>query len=232
MQNGFKERHSREVRSMFARIAGRYDLMNHLMSASLDIMWRKKAARACGPGHKVLDLCMGSGDMALTWVKEHREGKVVGLDFCREMLERVNKKSGVNSRIIMVEGDALDMPFADGSFDAVMCAFGMRNLADVEKGMHEIARVTRPGGCCTILDFFRPRRWIPRAFYATYARYVIPLAGRWIAADSHAYEYLHLSVRKFLSLEEFSALMSKVGFRDIHHHHLAAGVLTLVSGKL
>ncbi|MBW2149892.1 MAG: ubiquinone/menaquinone biosynthesis methyltransferase [Deltaproteobacteria bacterium] len=216
---------------MFARIAGRYDLMNHLLSANLDILWRKKAAMACGPGHRALDLCIGSGDMALAWVREHQEGKVVGLDFCRELLERVNKKSGGNSRIIMVEGDALDMPFADGSFDAVMCAFGMRNLADVEKGMHEVARVMRRGGCCTILDFFRPRHWIPRAFYATYARYLIPLVGRWIAEDSNAYEYLHRSVRKFLSLEEFSNLMTKVGFEDIHHRHLTAGVATVLSGR-
>ena len=216
---------------MFSRIASRYDLMNHLLSANLDILWRRKAARECGPGDKVLDLCVGSGDMALAWTKVQQKGQVVGLDFCRELLERIKRKAQGNSRLTIVEGDALQMPFPDGTFDVVMCAFGIRNLADIKKGMQEVARVSRPDGCCMILDFFRPRRWITRVFYATYGRYVIPLAGRWIGADSDAYEYLRHSVRRFLSLEEFRDLMSEVGFEQIHHRHLSAGVATVVSGR-
>lgn len=231
MPNGDKENHSQEVRRMFASMASRYDLMNHLLSAGLDILWRNKAARECGPGKRVLDVCMGTGDMALAWLKEHREGYVVGLDFCRQLLERVKHKATGNSRTTMVEGDALLMPFPDRTFDVVICAFGMRNLADIEKGMQEVARVSRPGGCCMILDFFRAQRWIPRLFYATYGRYVIPLAGRWIGTDPDGYEYLHHSVRRFLSLEEFRGLMRKVGFERIHHRHLAAGVATMVRGR-
>jgi demethylmenaquinone methyltransferase/2-methoxy-6-polyprenyl-1,4-benzoquinol methylase len=231
MTNGDKESHSQEVRGMFARMASRYDLMNNLLSAGVDILWRKKAARECGPGKRVLDVCMGTGDMSLAWLKEHREGHVVGLDFCRQVLERVKHKTASNSRITMVEGDALLMPFPERSFDVVICAFGMRNLADIEKGMEEVARVCRPGGCCLILDFFRAQRWIPRLFFATYGRYVIPLAGRWIGSDPDGYEYLRHSVGKFLSLDEFRNLMSKVGFEQIHHRHLAAGVATVVRGR-
>jgi len=220
-----------KVRQMFSRIAGRYDLMNHLLSANLDIFWRRKAVRGCGPGGRVLDLCMGSGDMALAWTKEHGDGQVVGLDFCRELLERVKLKAKADSRITMVEGDALGMPFPNETFDVVICAFGMRNLADIEKGMQEAARVSRRGGCCVVLDFFRPRSLLPRAFYATYGRYVIPWLGRWIGSDSEAYEYLHHSVRRFLSLDEFISLMGQVGFEDIRYRHLTAGVATVVTGK-
>jgi demethylmenaquinone methyltransferase/2-methoxy-6-polyprenyl-1,4-benzoquinol methylase len=231
MPSGSQENYSLKVRQMFSRIASRYDLMNHLLSVNLDIVWRKKAVRECGPGDKVLDLCMGTGDMALAWVKEHQDGQVVGLDFCRELLERVKHKAKANSRITMVEGDALQMPFPAEAFDVVICAFGVRNLADIEKGMQEVARVTRRGGCCIILDFFRPRRLLPRAFYATYGRYVIPLAGRWIGADPEAYEYLHHSVRRFLSLEEFRDLMCQVGFEHIFYRHLTAGVATVVRAE-
>jgi demethylmenaquinone methyltransferase/2-methoxy-6-polyprenyl-1,4-benzoquinol methylase len=231
MFNNDKESHSQEVRRMFASMATRYDLMNHLLSFGLDILWRRKAAKQCGPGNKVLDLCMGSGDMALAWLKEHRGGHVVGLDFCRQLLETARNTAGGNSSITMVEGDALQMPFPDSSFDAVMCAFGMRNLADVERGMQEVARVCRPGGFCMIVDFFRAQRWITRLFYATYGRYVIPLAGRWIGANPDGYEYLRHSVERFLSIEEFKDLMSKVGFEQIHHRHLTAAVATIVSGR-
>jgi ubiquinone/menaquinone biosynthesis methyltransferase len=141
------------VRGMFDRIAPVYDVMNHVMTAGLDRRWRKLAVReVVWPGDRVLDACCGTGDLAVE--AERRGGRVVGLDFSERMLERARKKSG---GIEWVQGDALALPFGDGEFDAATVGFGVRNLADLEGGLRELARVLRPGGKLAVLEITRPR---------------------------------------------------------------------------
>src|SRR6266480_1674996 len=179
------------VRTMFDRIAPVYDLMNRLMTAGLDQRWRRKTVAAVvRPGDRVLDVCCGTGDLAVEAARAG--GDVTGLDFSAPMLERARRKS---AEVEWLEGDALALPFADGSFDAVTIGFGLRNLANVERGLTELRRVLRPGGRVAILEITRPKGALA-PFYRLWFDGVIPLAGKVLPGGS-AYSYLPASVRRF-----------------------------------
>jgi demethylmenaquinone methyltransferase/2-methoxy-6-polyprenyl-1,4-benzoquinol methylase len=212
------------VRSMFDRIAPVYDPMNRLMTAGLDQRWRRETARAVvGPGDRVLDVCCGTGDLALAALDAG--GRVTGLDFSERMLQRARRKS---SEVEWVEGDALALPFADGSFDAVTVGFGVRNFADVERGLADLRRVLRPGGRIAVLEITRPRGLLA-PFYRLWFDGLIPLAGRILPGGS-AYSYLPASVRRFPGPEELARLLDEAGFAEIRWRLFAGGIVALHTG--
>jgi len=212
------------VRTMFDRIAPVYDVMNRVMTAGLDRRWRRLAVReVVWPGDRVLDACCGTGDLAVE--AERRGGRVVGLDFSERMLERARRKSGT---IEWVRGDALDLPFADGEFDAATVGFGVRNLDDLERGLRELARVLRPGGKVAVLEITRPRGLL-RPFFRLWLDVLVPLAGR-VLAGGKAYTYLPASVRRFPGPEDLSRLLEAGGFRQVRYRLLGGGSVALHTG--
>ena len=212
------------VRGMFDRIAPVYDVMNRVMTVGLDQRWRKLAVtEVVWPGDRVLDACCGTGDLAVQ--AERRGGRVVGLDFSVKMLERAQRKSGA---IEWVEGDALALPFEDGVFDAATVGFGVRNLADLEGGLRELARVLRPGGKLAVLEITRPRG-ILKPFFRLWFDVVVPLLGR-VLPGGEAYTYLPASVRRFPGPDDLSALLESAGFESVHYRLLGGGIVALHVG--
>jgi demethylmenaquinone methyltransferase/2-methoxy-6-polyprenyl-1,4-benzoquinol methylase len=212
------------VRKMFDRIAPVYDAMNRLMTAGLDRRWRRESAAAVvRPGDRVLDVCCGTGDLALAAAEAG--GKVTGLDFSEAMLERARRKEPA---IEWVSGDALALPFADDSFEAVTVGFGLRNLADAEHGLAELRRVLSPGGRVAILEITRPRG-VLAPFYRFWFDGVIPLAGKVLPGGS-AYSYLPASVRRFPDPQGLAKLMDDAGYEDIRWRLFAGGIVALHTG--
>ena len=212
------------VKGMFDRIAPVYDVMNRVMTAGLDQRWRKLAvSQVVWPGDRVLDACCGTGDLAVE--AERRGGRVVGLDFSPRMLERARTKSGA---IEWIQGDALALPFPDGDFDAATVGFGVRNLADLEGGLKELARVLRPGGKLAVLEITRPRG-ILKPFFRLWFDVLVPLAGR-VLPGGQAYTYLPASVRRFPGPDDLSALFRNAGFADVHYELLGGGIVALHVG--
>jgi demethylmenaquinone methyltransferase/2-methoxy-6-polyprenyl-1,4-benzoquinol methylase len=213
------------VRTMFDRIAPVYDAMNHLMTAGLDRRWRRETARAVvSPGDRVLDACCGTGDLALADVSAGA-ARVAGLDFSERMLERARAKA---TEIDWVQGDALALPFVDGSFDAATVGFGVRNLDDLEGGLRELHRVLRPGGRLGVLEITRPRGLL-RPFYKLWFDGLIPLAGKLLPGGS-AYSYLPASVRRFPEAKDFAELMRSTGFEQVDYRLFAGGIVALHTG--
>jgi demethylmenaquinone methyltransferase/2-methoxy-6-polyprenyl-1,4-benzoquinol methylase len=214
------------VRGMFDRIAPVYDVMNRVMTAGLDQRWRRlAAAEVVWPGDRVLDACCGTGDLAVEC--ERRGGRVVGLDFSEPMLARARKKSGA---IEWVQGDALALPFENGAFDAATIGFGVRNLADLEGGLRELARILRPGGKLAVLEITRPRGLL-KPFFRLWFDVLVPLAGR-VLPGGKAYTYLPASVRRFPGPDDLSALLERAGFEDVRYRLLGGGSVALhVAGR-
>lgn len=213
------------VRGMFDRIAPVYDVMNHVMTAGLDRRWRKLAVReVVWPGDRVLDACCGTGDLAVE--AERHGGRVVGLDFSEPMLERARRKSGA---IEWVQGDALALPFGDGEFDAATVGFGVRNLADLEGGLRELARVLRPGGKLAVLEITRPRG-VMKPFFRLWFDVVVPFLGR-VLPGGKAYTYLPASVRRFPGPDDLSALFERAGFESVRYRLLGGGIVALHVGE-
>jgi demethylmenaquinone methyltransferase / 2-methoxy-6-polyprenyl-1,4-benzoquinol methylase len=209
---------------MFDRIAPVYDAMNRLMSAGLDQRWRRETATAVvRPGDRVLDVCCGTGDLAVAAAEAG--GHVIGLDFSEPMLERARRKS---AEIEWVEGDALALPFGDASFDAVTVGFGVRNLPDIEAGLAELRRVLRPEGRLAVLEITRPRGLL-KPFYKLWFDGLIPLAGR-ILPGGWAYSYLPASVRRFPEPKDLARLFDEAGFDGIRWRLFAGGIVALHTG--
>ena len=220
-----------QVRTMFDRIADRYDLMNSVMTAGMHHRWRERAAdlSRVGPGAAALDVCWGTGDMALELARRVGPGgRVVGLDFSAPMLELAREKSGA---VRWVQGNALELPFEDGEFDAATVGFGARNVVDLRRGIAEMARVVRPGGRVVILEITTPRRPPLSWFYAVWFDRIVPLLGT-VAGDRDAYTYLPDSVRRFPPAEELAALMHGVGLREVRYLILAGGIIAIHSGSV
>ena len=212
------------VRTMFDRIAPVYDLMNRLMTAGLDQRWRRLTVEAVvRPGDRVLDACCGTGDLAIAAARAG--GEVTGLDFSPHMLERARRKS---HSVTWVEGDALALPFADGSFDAATVGFGVRTLSDLERGLRELRRVLRAGGRVAVLEITRPKG-VLRPFYALWFDRIVPLLGR-VLPGGAAYTYLPASVRRFPGPEELAAMLADAGFAEPRFRLFAGGIVALHTG--
>lgn len=225
---------SRAVREMFSSIAPHYDLLNHLLSANVDKMWWKRTARVFAPilsrpGASVLDLCCGTGDMAFALHKHGPAAKLTGADFSHPMLTRALAKSAGGRQLRWVESDALNLPFADGSFDLVTSAFGFRNLADYDAGLNEIFRVLKPGGEYGILEFSDPPGWKGK-LYNLYFTSVLPRVGRLISGNRGAYSYLPASVARFPSPVEMMERMRRAGFSDVSWKPYTFGIAGLYRG--
>jgi len=210
-----------EVRAMFDRISPVYDAMNRLMTMGLDQRWRRMTAAAVVQrGDRVLDVCCGTGDLALA--DERAGGHVTGLDFSEAMLARARRKS---RSIEWVQGDVLALPFADGEFDAVTVGFGIRNLADLEAGLRELARVLRPGGRLGCLEITRPTGAL-RPFFRLWFDGLVPLAGKLLPGGA-AYTYLPASVRRFPGPADLAGVMHAAGFGAVRWRLLAGGIVAL-----
>jgi demethylmenaquinone methyltransferase/2-methoxy-6-polyprenyl-1,4-benzoquinol methylase len=225
------------VREMFARIAPRYDLLNHLLSLDIDKVWRRRVAKHFhdllrNPNARVLDLCCGTGDLAFAFRREASTGsEIIGSDFVPEMLVRARAKAvGSGAQVEFLEADALSLPFANESFDLVSCAFGFRNLANYERGLLEILRVLKPGGSIAILEFAEPRGKIFGAVYRFYFRHILPRLGGLISGNSEAYSYLPRSVSKFPDPDELQMKFERVGFTGVQYRSWTGGIVTLHIG--
>lgn len=231
---GHEGAHRDAVRSMFDRIAPTYDLLNRVLSAGLDVRWRKQAvSRLAGaPEGEILDLCAGTLDLSAEIERTYGERRVVAADFAAEMLARGKSKV---SRTEVHVADAMELPFASGRFAGVICGFGLRNLADPARGIAEATRVLKPGGVLVILEFFRPDRGpraaVTKAFHAGFARVVLPLAGKAVAHDGNAYAYLARSMASFLSRRELERLFTDHGLLEVRGDDLTLGVASIVSGR-
>jgi demethylmenaquinone methyltransferase/2-methoxy-6-polyprenyl-1,4-benzoquinol methylase len=213
------------VRTMFDRIAPVYDAMNRVMTAGLDLRWRRLTAEVVvRPGDRVLDAACGTGDLA---VADLRAGaaRVTGLDFSEAMLERARRKS---SQIEWLRGDLLALPFADGTFDAATVGFGVRNVADLEQALRELRRVLVPGGRLGILEITQPRG-VLRPFYALWFDRVVPLLGN-VLPGGAAYTYLPASVKRFPTAERLVELLRECGFGDVRFRLLAGSIVALHTG--
>jgi demethylmenaquinone methyltransferase/2-methoxy-6-polyprenyl-1,4-benzoquinol methylase len=230
---------SKKVREMFTQIAPNYDLLNHLLSLQLDRLWRARVAKRLRPVLQnsfplVLDLCCGTGDLGLALASENAP-RVIGADFAHPMLVRAQRKSlhlEDNNKVHVrpprfIEADALNLPFANSSFDLVTTAFGFRNLSNYEAGLKEIRRVLKPGGTVAILEFSEPPEGFLGNLYRWYFRNVLPRIGALISGDSSAYTYLPKSVSRFFRPPELAALMSSVGYQSVAYEAWTFGTVAL-----
>ena len=228
--------HARRVREMFAGIANRYDLLNHLLSGNTDKRWRRLVAERLhdvlsSEGARALDVACGTGDLSLA-LAERTGARIVGTDFCRPMLEIAARKATAtnDTEIPFVEGDALKLPFADASFDAVSIAFGLRNLSSVEAGLKELWRVLKPSGRAAILEFSTPVVPGFRALFKFYFTRVLPRIGGMISGSRGAYEYLPDSVSRFPDQKRLAEMMSEAGFEEVEYKNLTGGIAALHLG--
>lgn len=226
---------ARRVREMFATIAARYDLLNHLLSGNIDKRWRRLVAKELSAtladsDAQVLDVACGTGDLSLT-LCESGQARITGLDFCRPMLDiAVTKAARSGAPVPFVEGDALALPFDSSTFEAATIAFGLRNLASVEAGFRELLRVLKPGGRLAVLEFSKPKTPILRSLFKFYFTKLLPLFGGLLSGSKSAYQYLPDSVARFPDQAELASLMKEAGFVEVSFQNLTGGVAALHLG--
>jgi demethylmenaquinone methyltransferase/2-methoxy-6-polyprenyl-1,4-benzoquinol methylase len=231
------------IRQMFGEISSRYDLMNHVLSGGVDYYWRWRTVRAVPPSgdSPILDVCTGTGDLALAYYKAaNGRVSVVGSDFTREMLVIADRKSvrqraeaeAAGRSFVFVEADTLALPFADDQFQIVSVAFGLRNVVDTVGGLREMARVCKPGGKVAVLEFSLPGNAILRSIYLWYFKNILPRLGQFFARNKQsAYNYLPESVGQFPSGEALARLMETAGLKPVTWRPLTFGIATLYIGE-
>jgi len=226
--NGLNGEFAGRVRSLFGKISGRYDLANHVLSLGVDLWWRRVLVRMSGvkAGESVLDMCCGTGDVAFAFAK-YRDGlRIVGCDFSEEMVKFARgKKTGGD--IEWKVGDCCSTDFADGEFDIVSCAFGVRNFADLGAGLREMNRILKSGGRACILEFSLPSIKVFRWAYLLYFKWVLPLVGGIISGDRQDYQYLVDSVLKWDREVDPARELREAGFDDIAMKRLSFGIATI-----
>jgi demethylmenaquinone methyltransferase/2-methoxy-6-polyprenyl-1,4-benzoquinol methylase len=224
-----------QVANMFNSISPQYDFLNHLLSGGIDIIWRKKAIKLLqNKGIKtMLDIATGTGDFAIEALKINPE-KIVGVDISEGMLsvgiEKI-KKMRLEKTIQLQKGDSEKLPFSDNSFDAVIVSFGVRNFENLQKGLSDMFRVTKPGGYCLILEFSNPRSFPMKQLYTFYSKYCLPFLGKMISKDPSAYTYLPESVKAFPDGPEFIQIFKSVGYSETNWIPMTGGICSIYIGQ-
>ena len=222
------------VRRMFDGIAGTYDVLNHLLSAGVDVVWRRRSIDALNPepGWRILDLATGTGDLGFEAAARGPGITVTGADVSLGMLRRgLAKRDGRSGQIAFTAGDAERLPFADATFDGLTIGFGIRNVAQLESGLAEMHRVLQEGGRLAVLEFSKPRAYVLRGPYFFYFRNVLPVVGRLVSKDPHAYSYLYESVMRFPEGQAFCDRLTGAGFVDVTQTRFTFGIATLYTGR-
>jgi demethylmenaquinone methyltransferase/2-methoxy-6-polyprenyl-1,4-benzoquinol methylase len=235
-----EEAASRWVRGMFGRVAGRYDLLNHLLSFNLDKRWRARTVERvvevlARPDARVLDLCCGTGDVLLSLETQRgaaSSSKLFGSDFCHPMLVEAQRKISTHRMVSpLFEADALALPLASESLDLITVAFGFRNLANYQHGLQELLRVLKPGGVLAVLEFSQPTNRPFAALYGFFSTRVLPWVGGIISGSRDAYSYLPESIRKFPGAEELAEQMRAAGFTKVEFERMTFGAVALHLGR-
>jgi demethylmenaquinone methyltransferase / 2-methoxy-6-polyprenyl-1,4-benzoquinol methylase len=226
------------IRTMFGAIAPWYDTLNHLLSLNIDRSWRRRTTQLVPPegDDPILDLCTGTGDLALTYDRAANGSvPIVGADFCHELLARAiakTAKAGAAERLRFVEADAQQLPFANDTFQITCVAFGLRNITDMDRGLSEMVRVTKPGGRVAVLEFSKPRHWLIRGPYLFFFRRVLPLIGNILSrSPDSAYRYLPESVMRFPDYEALAERMTAHGLSEVRFYPFTGGIATLYVGR-
>lgn len=224
-----------QVAGMFDRIAGRYDFLNHLLSMGIDKGWRKKAINTLRPiqPKKILDVATGTGDLAIAALRLNPE-HITGVDISEGMMEIGRKKLAdkkLQDVISLQYGDSEALPFSDNTFDAITCAYGVRNFEHLEKGLQQMNRVLRPGGRVAILEFSKPKKFPVKQLYQFYFRYILPALGKTVSKDATAYTYLPESVAAFPEGDRFCAILEQCGYKNVQARPLTFGITTLYTGE-
>jgi len=226
-----------KIQQMFDGIAPSYDRLNHLMSLGVDKIWRRKALKEIvdGTQQQILDVACGTGDSTIAIALKAAPGsKITGIDISTGMMEPLMRKAaheGVHDRIKLLVADALDMPFPDGTFHRVTCAFGVRNFEDKSRGLEEFHRVLKPGGKAVILELSVPSKPWLRQLYDIYFMHILPWIGGMVSGNKEAYRYLPASVHAFPAPPAFCAMMEEAGFRNVRHISLSMGLCRLYTGE-
>lgn len=224
-----------QVADMFNHIAGKYDFLNHTLSLGIDKGWRKKAIAEIGKIHPktILDVATGTGDLAIAAAKLNPD-KITGIDIAVQMLEvgrEKLKEKGLDKLISLQQGDSEALPFADNHFDAITCAYGVRNFENLEAGLKEMCRVMRPGGKLAILEFSHPKKFPVKQVYRLYFKYILPTLGRLVSKHDTAYSYLPESVMAFPEGKRFCEILAECGFKDPKARPLSFGITTLYTAS-
>lgn len=230
------EQRAAKVRDLFAAIAPRYDRINDIQSFGLHRYWKRRVIRLSGlrPGDEVLDLCCGTGDLALAMAQGG--GRVTGLDFSDPMLDVARRRAKRDSQqgkavpVRWVQGDAMNTPFADQSFEIITIAYGLRNLASCERGVRELYRLLRPGGRVIVLDFGKPDSAVLRSLYFAYLRLIVPVFGKVFCGNAAAYSYILESLQHYPAQRGVEALMNAAGFRETAVVNLVGGTMSINVG--
>lgn len=224
---------ARAIRDMFSAIAGPYDLLNHTLSLGQDIRWRRRAVAmlSARPREYALDACGGTGDFGLEALRQNVAERVVLADFALPMVRRAVDKNQPDEHWMVTVADGLRLPFADQTFDLVLCAFGVRNLVDIEGGLAELHRVLRPGGELLVLEFMGDNRGVLYSLFLLYFRWILPWIGRLVSRHPGAYCYLPRSVARFLSRSQWLQLLERIGFADLNTREFSLGIATATQAR-
>ena len=220
------------IAAMFDRISPHYDQLNHLLSLNIDKVWRRKTVVKASRQmpKRILDLATGTADLAILLAKKNPQAKVIGMDISEKMLaigkEKVTRQN-LDNQIELQSGDAASLPFGDNTFEAVTCAFGVRNFENLELGLSEISRVTMPSGRVCILEFSMPEKFPVKQLYDFYFKHLLPKIGKWVSKDGNAYSYLPHSVEKFPKPNDFCRILGSFGLTNCQMKPLSFGIATL-----
>jgi len=230
-----EETKKQQVRTMFNRIAPRYDLLNRVLSLGIEVYWRNRAIRELKKYHPktIIDVACGTGDFSIAALKAHPE-KVTGIDISEDMIrigQKKIEKKGLAPTIELLKGDSENLQFAEQSFDACTVAFGVRNFENLGKGLGEIYRVLKPGAPVIVLEFSKPRVFPVKQLYNFYFSTILPFAGRLLSKDAKAYTYLYESVKQFPEGNDFMAHLQQAGFKHCYFKRLTFGICSLYIGE-
>ena len=228
------ENEKQHIGQLFDRIAGTYDGLNHVLSLNIDKRWRRKAIQPIRPRGQLLDVAIGTADLTIELLRQGKAEHVTGIDLSRNMMaigEKKVTKHGYSAQVRFDYGSAQEMPYAGEVFDAVTCAYGVRNFADMDEGLSEMYRVLRPGGQLMILEFSYPTNPLIRWGYDLYFTHILPFVGNLFSRDRSAYNYLNRSVKNFPHGEAFAEHLRRAGFADVAFKPLTFGITTVYTAR-